>query len=102
MTNAISSYSSSPLVPEPGAQPAAGTAAKPPSSASAAAASSGEAVTISAGAQATTQLLNAARDATGINHEAVQQIRNALQNGSYNVAPEDLAQAIATVLKETK
>lgn len=103
MTNAISSYSSSPLVPEPGTQAATGAAAKPSSSANAAAAtSSGEAVTISASAQATTQLLNAARDATGIDHTAVQQIRTALKNGTYNVAPEDLAHAIATVLKETK
>jgi flagellar biosynthesis anti-sigma factor FlgM len=67
----------------------------------ASAAPQSEAVTISQAAQTTTQLLNAARGASGVDQAAVQQIRTALQNGSYNVAPEDLAQAIATVLKES-
>jgi flagellar biosynthesis anti-sigma factor FlgM len=65
------------------------------------AASPSEAVTLSAAAQTTTQLLTAARNADGFNQTAVDQIRGALQAGTYNVAPEDLAQAIATVLKES-
>jgi flagellar biosynthesis anti-sigma factor FlgM len=64
-------------------------------------ASQSEAVTLSEAAQTTTQLLNAAREANSVNQSAVEQIRGALANGSYNVSPADLAQAIATVLKET-
>jgi flagellar biosynthesis anti-sigma factor FlgM len=100
MTNTISPFSQTP----PMAEPAGASPAKPASSApveSAADTSQNEAVTLSAAAQTTTQLLGAAQDSEGINHEAVAQIRNALQAGTYNVAPEDLAQAIVTVLKES-
>jgi flagellar biosynthesis anti-sigma factor FlgM len=100
MTNTISPFSQTP----PMADQAGASPAKPASSApveSAADTSQSEAVTLSAAAQTTTQLLGAAQDADGINHEAVAQIRNALQIGTYNVAPEDLAQAIVTVLKES-
>ena len=61
-----------------------------------------DSVTLSAAAQSGAQLLSAAQDASGIDHTAVANIRAQLANGSYNVSPEDLAQAIATVLKETK
>jgi flagellar biosynthesis anti-sigma factor FlgM len=61
-----------------------------------------DSVTLSAAAQSGAQLLTAAQSASGINHEAVAAIRSQLANGSYNVSPENLAQAIATVLKETK
>jgi flagellar biosynthesis anti-sigma factor FlgM len=98
MTNSISPVSPTPLPPDapaviPGTPGKATTsdAAPPPS----------EAVTLSAAAQTSTQLLTAARDSSGINQAAVAQIRAAIANGTYNVAPEDLAQAIATVLKET-
>ncbi len=75
---------------------------KPPAaSAGSEAATQSEAVTLSPEAQTTTQLLGSARDANGMNQSAVEQIRGALANGSYNVAPEDLANAIVTVLKET-
>jgi flagellar biosynthesis anti-sigma factor FlgM len=77
--------------------PAAGTA--PPQ---ASAAPQTDSVTLSAAAQSGAQLLSAAQDATGIDHAAVASIRAQLANGSYNVSPENLAQAIATVLKETK
>ena len=100
MTNTISPFSPTPLV----ADQAGASPAKPASPApveSAADTSQSEAVTLSAAAQTTTQLLGAAQDSDGINHEAVAQIRNALQAGTYNVAPEDLAQAIVTVLKES-
>lgn len=61
-----------------------------------------DSVTLSPAAQSGAQLLSAAQDSAGINHEAVAAIRAQLANGSYNVSPENLAQAIATVLKETK
>jgi len=61
-----------------------------------------DSVTLSAAAQSGAQLLAAAQNATGIDHAAVANIRAQLANGSYNVSPENLAQAIATVLKETK
>ncbi len=58
-----------------------------------------EAVTVSADAQVTTNLLNAARVADGINHSQVTQLRSAIQNGSYQVAPDILASAITASLK---
>lgn len=61
-----------------------------------------DSVTLSAAAQSGAQLLTAAQNAPGINQQAVASIRAQLANGSYNVSPENLAQAIATVLKETK
>jgi flagellar biosynthesis anti-sigma factor FlgM len=60
-----------------------------------------EAVTLSDAAQTTTKLLSAAQQSDGVDQTAVARIRNALASGSYNVAPEDLAQAMATVLKAT-
>jgi negative regulator of flagellin synthesis FlgM len=96
MTNTISPFSQTPPVSEsnvPAAKPAA-----PPS---AAAAPESDSVTLSAAAQTSAQLLGAASSSDGIDHAAVAQIRSALQAGTYNVSPEDLAQAIATVLKES-
>jgi flagellar biosynthesis anti-sigma factor FlgM len=60
-----------------------------------------EAVTLSDAAQTTTKLLSAAQQSDGVDQTTVARIRNALASGSYNVAPEDLAQAMATVLKAT-
>ena len=100
MTNTIPPLAQTPLpletatsAPPAPPVPTAGSSAPAPQSAS---------VTLSAAAQTGTQLLGASRAADGINHAAVAQIRSALQAGTYNVAPEDLAQAIATVLKESK
>lgn len=59
-----------------------------------------DSVTLSAAAQASTALLTAARGSSGINQPQVSAIKAALANGSYNVSPEDLAQAISTVLNE--
>jgi flagellar biosynthesis anti-sigma factor FlgM len=61
-----------------------------------------DSVTLSPAAQSGAQLLTAAQEDSGINQEAVAAIRAQLAEGSYNVSPENLAQAIATVLKETK
>ncbi|WP_297494894.1 flagellar biosynthesis anti-sigma factor FlgM [Acidocella sp.] len=61
-----------------------------------------DSVTLSAAAQSGAQVLAAAQGAAGIDKAAVANIRAQLANGSYNVSPENLAQAIATVLKESK
>jgi len=99
----------SPIGPiAPSSQPQDGTPASrlgSPKSASNAASSAqaqpGEAVTLSSAAQITTQLLDAARTAPGIDAAAVAQARAAIQSGSYNVAPQDLASAITAAFKET-
>lgn len=61
-----------------------------------------ESVTLSAAAQANTALVSAARDAKGIDQAHVNAIKEALANGTYNVSPEDLANAISSVLGETR
>lgn len=60
-----------------------------------------EAVTVSADAQTTTQLLGAARGAQGVDHATVQRLTHAVQSGSYNVSPGSLARAITGAYKET-
>jgi flagellar biosynthesis anti-sigma factor FlgM len=60
-----------------------------------------EAVTLSDAAQTTTKLFSAAQQSDGVDQTTVARIRNALASGNYNVAPEDLAQAMVTVLKAT-
>jgi flagellar biosynthesis anti-sigma factor FlgM len=96
MSNTIPPIAQSPLpLDAPGTPPQKQPAppnATPPQS---------DSVTLSEAAQTTTQWLSAARDSNGVDQNAVERIRSALQNGSYNVPPEDLAQAIVTVLKET-
>lgn len=82
----------------PAGPPAAGSPASTPEAATAQA----DSVTLSAAAQSGSKLLSAAQNASGIDQTAVAAIRAQLANGSYNVSPENLAQAIATVLKETK
>ncbi len=102
MTSSISPNTPSILQgAEPKPAPVKAAPAPPPASAGSSA-TPGEAVTLSAAAQTSTQLLNAARDASGVNQAAVDKIRTALQGGNYNVAPQDLAHAIVTVLKELK
>jgi flagellar biosynthesis anti-sigma factor FlgM len=100
MTNTIPPFSQTPPPVADSAAPArqTGSAADP----AADAAAQSDSVTLSAAAQTSTQLLNAARDSDGVDQAIVQQIRTSLQNGSYNVTPEDLAQAIAAVLKESR
>ena len=101
MSNTIPPFSQ-PSVPEPaGGQASTPAAASQPAAARPAAPQT-DSVTLSEAAQSGAQLLSAAQDASGIDHVSVANIRAQLANGSYNVAPEDLAQAIATVLKETK
>jgi flagellar biosynthesis anti-sigma factor FlgM len=61
-----------------------------------------DSVTLSQAAQSGAALFAAAQNSTGIDQNAVANIRAKLADGSYDVSPENLAQAIATVLKETK
>jgi flagellar biosynthesis anti-sigma factor FlgM len=102
MTSSINALGQSQLAPEIAGQtetPAttrADTAAE-----SAQSESSGEAVTLSDDAQATTQLLGAARNSSGVNEQAVAQLRAAIQNGTYDVSPDTLARSISSAAKET-
>jgi negative regulator of flagellin synthesis FlgM len=82
---------------------AAGSGAVPAAAAPAAAtAGAAEEVTVSADAATTTQLLEAARGADGVNQGAVQQLRGAIQAGTYQVPPHALAKAIAGALRESQ
>jgi negative regulator of flagellin synthesis FlgM len=78
-------------------QPAAAAAAP----VAAAGSGAGEEVTLSADASTTTQLLDAARGADGVNQSAVQQLRGAIRAGTYNVSPNALAKAISGALRES-
>lgn len=98
MTNTIQPFTSFPATDATGdPQPAAKPPADPPTQTEQI-----DSVTLSAAAQTSTTLLNAARDSSGVDHANVSAIKAALANGTYNVSPEDLAQAISTVLNETK
>jgi flagellar biosynthesis anti-sigma factor FlgM len=103
MSNTIPPFRQ-PNVPETasgqaGGQASVAAAATPPAAAPAA---QSDSVTLSAAAQSSAQLLSAAQNSTGIDQASVASIRAQLASGTYNVSPENLAQAIATVLKETK
>ncbi len=103
MTAAISSNSLLPGLAEPqGSDRAAASASAPAPSAplEGGGAAESEAVTLSAGAQATTQLLDAAQQADGVDNQAVQSLSDAINSGSYGVSPEHLAQAMLNAQKE--
>jgi flagellar biosynthesis anti-sigma factor FlgM len=99
MTNSISSLTAGQIAAETANAPTATPRAGAP--VGAAASGQSEAVTLSPNAQTAAQLLAAAQASDGVDAKTVSSLKAALQNGSYNVAPGDLAQAIATVLKET-
>ncbi len=98
MTNTIQ-----PFTPIPSPDSASGTqpAAKPQAAAPAQTAQT-DSVTLSAAAQTSNALVTAARGSSGVDQSSVASIKAALANGTYNVSPEDLAQAISTVLSETQ
>jgi len=104
MTSSINSVSQSPGTSE-SAGPASGPAGVRPAETAPAAAditlAPGEAVTVSADAETTTQLLDAARGADGVDQTSVARLRGAVQDGSYDVSPDNLARAITGALKET-
>jgi len=101
MTNPISPISQPPIPLETNAVIADTAPPKPAVTQTSGSASESDSVTLSAAAQTSTQLLGAARAASGIDQAASERIRGALASGSYNVTPKDLSQAIATLLKET-
>ena len=105
MSNTIPPFRQASVSDTATGQPLAPSAAQPAAQASTAqqtAAPQTDSVTLSEAAQSGAQLLDAAQKSSGIDHAAVANIRAQLASGSYNVSPEDLAQAIATVVKETK
>jgi len=99
MTNSISSLTAGQISAEAASAAPAGPRAG--ASVDAAAPAESDSVTLSPNAQAAAQLLAAAQQSDGVDMFSVASIKASLQNGSYNVSPEDLAQAIVTVLKET-
>ncbi|EKM99681.1 MULTISPECIES: flagellar biosynthesis anti-sigma factor FlgM [Acidocella] len=98
MTSRIQSYS--PQGTDAAAPPPVQTA-KPATAAASPQTAQTDSVTLSEAAQTGTALLTAARTSSGIDQTNVTAIRQALANGTYNVSPETLAQAISTVLNET-
>jgi flagellar biosynthesis anti-sigma factor FlgM len=101
MTSSINALGQSPVAPEVSGQSGAAAPSRAGAAAdSAASASSGEAVTLSADAQTTTQLLGAARQSSGVDQQAVAQLRASIQNGTYNVSPDMLARSITSAVKE--
>jgi flagellar biosynthesis anti-sigma factor FlgM len=106
MTSSISSYSSGPAgsadsssLPTP---PAASSVAPSSTSPADAAIGAGEAVTLTADARASTDLLEAARAADGVDYQAVQSTKDGIASGTYQVAPESLAASIIAALSETQ
>ncbi|HVE22010.1 MAG TPA: flagellar biosynthesis anti-sigma factor FlgM [Acidocella sp.] len=102
MTSSINALGQSQVAPEIAGQDDAVAVARTGAAAETAASeSSGEAVTLSADAQTTTQLLDAARNSSGVNEQAVAQLRAAVQNGTYSVPPDTLARSIRSAMKES-
>jgi flagellar biosynthesis anti-sigma factor FlgM len=100
MSNTISPFGACSL-PETVSTPVSAQSGADPAKQAAPEAAPTESVTLSAAALASTQVLASARSASGVDAASVAAIKAQIASGSYNVAPEDLAQAIATVLKET-
>lgn len=102
MTNTIQPYNYSSTPQTSDSAPAGNKPVAAKSTQSAAVVTEGESVTLSAAAQANAALVGAARGANGIDQAHVDAIKAALANGTYNVSPEDLANAISSVLSETR
>ncbi len=102
MTSPISSYSQTQGLSNPSGPGSAAPRPKPPgaSPSADAAAPQGEAVTLTSGAQTSTQLLDAARAAAGIDNQTVQTLRAAIQADTYNVPPDTLATSIVAALTD--
>jgi flagellar biosynthesis anti-sigma factor FlgM len=99
MTNTIQPFT--PLATADAASPGPQQAAKPQAAATTQTGQT-DSVTLSTAAQTSTALVTAARGSSGIDQPSVNAIKAALANGTYNVSPENLAQAISTVLSETQ
>jgi flagellar biosynthesis anti-sigma factor FlgM len=105
MTSPISSYSQSSGLPDPIGSAAGAPAASPPgasSSRAGAPAPSGEAVTLTPDAQTSTDLLEAARSAPGVDYQAVQSLKAEIASGTYQVPSENLAASIVAAFAETR
>jgi flagellar biosynthesis anti-sigma factor FlgM len=107
MTSPVSSYFHDHAQSDRTGSSSASRAVNPPgasavaaSSGSTAAAPEGEAVTLTQDAQTSTDLLEAARAAPGIDQQAVQSVKDAIGSGTYQVPPENLAASIVAALKE--
>jgi len=87
--------------PTPAGLTAAAKAAAAIPSPPAPAISGTEQVSVSANAVTASGLLQSARDSDGIDELAVVQLKNAIQNGSYDVSADDLAQAMLGAMKES-
>jgi flagellar biosynthesis anti-sigma factor FlgM len=98
MTNTIGSLPQSQAVSDVTGQKTEPPVARSQAS-SAGSAGANEAVTVSDSAKFSTGLLEAARSSNGVDHAAVQRLSAAIQNGSYNLSPEDLAGAMIAVAK---
>lgn len=103
MTSTIQSSGYVGLAPLSDRKPAASSPTSPQAATPDLAAQGGqrESVTLSAAAQANAALVKAAQQADGIDHATVSAMKAALAEGSYNVSPDDLANAISVVLRET-
>lgn len=111
MTNRISSYTQTQGLAGPNGsgsaaprvQSGTATAATPASATpTATTAATSKSVTLTPHAQASAQLLDAARAATGVDGQAVQTLRTAIQTDTYNVPAENLATSILAALAEVQ
>jgi len=59
-------------------------------------------VTLTPDAQTSADLLEAARAAAGVDHQAVQGLKAQIMSGTYDVPPENLAASIVAALTETQ
>ena len=102
MTSPVSSYFQSRSLPDAVTAPAASSSTKSQGSTAAAAAPAGEEVTLTPDAQTSADLLEAARTASGIDHNAVQSLKTQINAGTYEVPPETLAASIQAAISETR
>jgi flagellar biosynthesis anti-sigma factor FlgM len=107
MTSPVTSYTQGQGLSDPigssSAAPPSASSQTPSAGASAdAASSSGEAVTLTSDAKTSTDLLEAARAATGVDLQAVQSLKTQITAGTYNVPPASLASSIVAALAETR
>jgi flagellar biosynthesis anti-sigma factor FlgM len=107
MTNPVSSYSpgqalSDPIGSASAAPNAASSSTSPSGSPPDAPVSSGEAVTLTSDAKTSTDLLQAAREAAGIDLQAVQSLKAQIIAGTYQIPPAKLAASIIAALAETQ
>jgi len=98
MTNSIGSLPQNQVATDVVSQKADAAAPKR-QTATAGGTAANEAVTISDAATFSTNLLAFARSSDGIDHAAVKSLGSAIQNGTYNVSPGDLATALIGAAK---